>query len=117
MKLLNSPNRWSCLPTAFAMCLDVEVQDILNWLQHDGSDIIWPELHEPYKRRSFGVSEMIDYCFFNKNRLVHCIDFHPVLAPPPDVTVTPYELYSEEYLSRRGIKYLDAGSGVITGRF
>jgi hypothetical protein len=60
--MLIQPNDWSCLPTAFAMVTHSLPRDIFEFINHDGSEIIWPELPEPYCRRSFAIDEMIDYC-------------------------------------------------------
>lgn len=60
------PNGWSCLATAFAICLDVPVKDIFKWLGHDGSEIIYEDVPEPYCRRSFHPQELIDYCYLNR---------------------------------------------------
>jgi hypothetical protein len=54
-----SPNKWSCLPTAFAMVIDRYVEDLIKDIGHDGSEIIWPELPEPYCRRSFHIQEIL----------------------------------------------------------
>lgn len=56
------PNRWSCLPTAFAMCLDMPVNEFISKVGHDGSGIRFPDLKEPYNRQSFHMQEMIDAC-------------------------------------------------------
>lgn len=61
MKGLIQPNGWSCLPTAFAMILQVEVDEIFNYLDHDGSEILWPNLGDPWGRRSFHIQEMINF--------------------------------------------------------
>lgn len=56
------PNVWSCLPTALAIVLGVPVQEIFDYLGHDGSQIFWPDLDDPWRRRSFHMQEMVDYC-------------------------------------------------------
>lgn len=56
------PNAWSCLPTAFAMVLQTTPAAIFEFLEHDGSEIVWPELKDPQQRRSFHIQEMIDFC-------------------------------------------------------
>ena len=60
-----SPNGWSCLPTAFAIVLGVPVKNIIDFLNHDGSEVLWPNLPEPRCRRSFHVQEVINYCLAN----------------------------------------------------
>jgi hypothetical protein len=59
-------NRWSCLPTSFALVLKVPVQSIIDWIGHDGSEILWPDLPEPLKRRGFHIQELIDFCWMLK---------------------------------------------------
>ena len=63
IKLQKQPNQWSCLPTAFAMVVGMDAIDFIKGLDHDGSDIIHPNLEEPYCRRSFHIQEMIDICW------------------------------------------------------
>lgn len=60
LSLRISPNHWSCIPTSFAMVFGIPVQKIFDKLGHDGSEILFPELPEPYCRRSFHVQEMVD---------------------------------------------------------
>ena len=55
------PNGWSCLPTSFAIALGVPVSDIFDYLEHDGSEEVFPGREEPYNRRSFHPQELIDY--------------------------------------------------------
>jgi len=57
MKLFVQPSRWSCLPTAFAMCCDVPPEKIFEIIGHDGSSILYPELPDPVRRRAFHFHE------------------------------------------------------------
>ncbi len=61
MKLVLSPNNYSCLPACFASLLEVEVAEIVEYLQHDGSEIILPSLMAPYCYKGFHIQEMIAY--------------------------------------------------------
>lgn len=48
MKLLKSPNNWSCLLYSAAMVMDVEPKTITDWLGHDGSERVgkyWRGFH------------------------------------------------------------------------
>jgi hypothetical protein len=47
-----------CLPACFASILNVEIDDILNFVGHDGKEIVIPELAPPYCFRGFHVQEM-----------------------------------------------------------
>jgi hypothetical protein len=60
MKIQKQPNRWSCLPTAFAIALDVDVNLFIKHIGHDGSEFIWPEMPEPMRRRAFHIQECLD---------------------------------------------------------
>lgn len=59
MKLQINPNAWSCVPTAFAMVLDMPVEDLIKETGHDGSEILYEDLPEPFRRRSFHLQEIV----------------------------------------------------------
>jgi hypothetical protein len=42
------------------MAFDVPVARIISLVGHDGSEIAWPELKEPYNRRGFHLQEMTE---------------------------------------------------------
>jgi len=65
------PNRWSCLPTAFAMAMGEPVKDIMDYLGHDGSEIIWPDLPEPKCRRAFHPQEIVMFAFMRGWAAIH----------------------------------------------
>lgn len=75
MILQRSPNRWSCLASSFAMALDVPIDSLIKMVGHDGSEIVWPELPEPTRRRGHHVQEMI--------YAAYCLGF----------SVTPFEAF------------------------
>jgi hypothetical protein len=114
MRLQRQPNRWSCLPTAFAMALDIPVKEFLHRVGHDGSRIAFPTESEPACRRGFHVQECIDVAV----RLgygVTPIELFPRHAPSltvPPITITFGNELSNE---RRFARFIDAGRGVITG--
>jgi hypothetical protein len=62
MKLIRSPKRGWCLPTAFAMCLDIVPQDVVDKIGHDGQEVINPDKDEPECFRGFHTQELIDAC-------------------------------------------------------
>ena len=62
MNLQTQPNSWSCLPTAFAIALDVPISGIFECCGHDGSDIVFPKRTDPHGRRSFHIAEMVEFC-------------------------------------------------------
>lgn len=65
MRHQRQPNRWSCVPTAFAMVINMDVAEMLDRIGHDGSEILYPDLEEPSCRRSFHPQEclqVLDSC-------------------------------------------------------
>lgn len=69
MTLQLQPNKWSCLVTAFAMALDINVNDLIKSLGHDGSEIKFPELGER-GRRGHHTQEIVDLCIKNGIKVV-----------------------------------------------
>ena len=59
MNIQKQPNSWSCLVTAFAMAMDIPVEQLINELGHNGSEILWPNYPEPLRRRAFSFDEMM----------------------------------------------------------
>lgn len=78
VKLLIQPNRWSCLPTAIAMVLDISIDEVIRIVGHDGSRIQWHNQSEPSNRRSFHVQEMVKLCLI-KNHLAVSIECSPTI--------------------------------------
>lgn len=106
MKRQAQPNKWSCLPTAFAMMLDVDVQSIFDWLKHDGSEVWFPEYDHPYDTRSFHIQEMVDYAWVAHRRPVILIEASPAIQSRDGGTVKQLpipESRMESYLVRDGV--------------
>lgn len=57
MKLIESPNKWSCLPCSFAMVLGISLSEMLGRIGHTGDEIVFPHLPEPLRRRTFHIQE------------------------------------------------------------
>jgi hypothetical protein len=83
MQLEIQPTGWSCLPTSVSMLLSKyikqhKVDNIFDFLHHDGGEIVYPGLREPNGRRGFTNNEMIDYCLgLGYAYLVY--DFKPIV--------------------------------------
>jgi hypothetical protein len=80
MKAQKNPNAWSCLPTAFAIALDVEVENMIAQIGHDGSEITHAGLPDPLRRRGFHPQECIEVCM-RDNIAVTQIDMTPSAVP------------------------------------
>lgn len=71
------------------MALDCNLQYLLDKLGHDGSEVIWPNLSEPYRRRAFHIQEMI-WLARGIGFSVTPFEARPTLQPP--AAVSPYEV-------------------------
>jgi hypothetical protein len=104
--------RWMCLPTAFAMALDMPVATLLATIGHDGSEIIFPGLPEPLCRRCFHVQELLQVAL-SRGFAVTPVELFPVLRPTdtgPHMTV----LYPDNNW-RRFEETIRTSRGVIEG--
>jgi hypothetical protein len=80
------------------MVLDCLPKDIYDYLGHDGSEIIWPDLPDPYKRRAFHIQEMVDFCIEN---LVYPIEItQDCRYTPPNIEEPLFDPYKEKALDR-----------------
>jgi hypothetical protein len=79
MELIKTPNRWSCLPTSFAMACRVPVESFLKLIGNDGSEIIRLEEPEPLKRRGFHVQECI-YVAYTFGYMTTPFEAEPILT-------------------------------------
>lgn len=110
MEMQLQPNRWTCVPAAFAIATNTSITDIFDFIGHDGSEILWPQLNEPFRRRSFHIQEMIDYCLD--------LDVYPV-----EIQAAPFtwpEGIDEESVLEISLvvpieRYLQTRIGVICG--
>lgn len=62
------------------MVLNVEEQEIIDYIGHDGSEIIFPNLKEPECRRGFHIQELIDFTL-SKDKSVIEIEGQCVQGP------------------------------------
>jgi hypothetical protein len=83
MRLLRKPERWMCLPTSFAMVLDLPLSAIFDEIGHDGSPITWPDLPEPLRRRGFHPQELVHVCL-SHGHAATLVELYPVLRTTPD---------------------------------
>ena len=71
MLLQKQPNSWSCLPTAFAMVMDLPVEELILATGHDGSAELWERYHQSWHiqeiilaalKLGFATTELHDVC-------------------------------------------------------
>ena len=118
MNLQRSPNRWSCLITSAAMILDTNVEVLIEELGHDGSEILWPKLPDPQRRRSFHIQEIIDLAI-NRDVWLTPIEAQPMSLPSPrgiEQLGLPIAPYRVEMPSRRLNSYLKYRRAILIGQ-
>lgn len=102
---LRQPNRWTCLPTSFAMVLNITFEEVMSNLCHDGSEIVRPSDPEPNNRKGFIPEEFIHVCDKHGFWCVPCINTY----------------YSEGEFTRGGpltwiLDMIDKYNGVMCGQ-
>lgn len=113
MILLQQPNRWSCLITSWAMVLNVSVEDLCLLIGHDGSEILYPDIPEPQKRRSFHPAE------FNRPALSSGFAVVPIELNPCWVIPDSEDVEKLEHLEGNKtniLSWMNKYDGVITGQ-
>jgi hypothetical protein len=118
MEPIKNPNGWSCLPTAFATAIRVPLNDVLTFVGHDGSEIIYDHLSDPDSRRGFHYQEMIKMCL-KLGKAVTRIELAPRLKLRDTseeahiVDIGGFEWFSTNMFHSRGV--IDCRTAVGTG--
>ncbi len=107
-----SPNRWSCLACSFAQALGVTLEEIIEFVGHDGSQIINPLAPEPFCRKSFHPQEMIDFCLSLGKGVTEIQKFPTSINEYSENERTVFELGKA---FKRFEKYLSENKGVLCG--
>ena len=113
MELQHRSEPWMCMPLAFAIAVDMPVDDLLAAIGHDGSEIVFPSLPEPLCRRCFHVQELIQVAL-SRGFAVTPIELFPVLQPADDAPIHTTVLYADNNW-RRFEATIQASRGVIHG--
>ena len=106
MILQLAPNRWSCLPTAFAIAIGCPIENLIKSIGHDGSEIIWPNFPEPTCRRGFHVQELIAV-LYRCGYSVTPVETFSRIAPNKfthTLTIDNNETFSEVVKATRGVQ-------------
>jgi hypothetical protein len=110
MQLQKSPNRWSCIPTATAIILDVPLSEVLRIVGYDGSKVLWPELPEPICRESFHI-EIMQYVALKCGMALVPFISKISYAPIPDSLVQHYDL------SHHLLEVMNKYNALLLGRY
>lgn len=111
MQLQQRPEPWMCLPLSFAIALNIPVEQILADVGHDGSEIVFPMLPEPLRRRCFHIQEMIRVAIA-RGFTVTPVELFPVLSPTPRFR---HIVYFPGGNWPRFIETVYTSAGVLTG--
>ena len=111
MKLQVQPERWQCAITAFAMALDISVNDLIRAVGHDGGEIIFPDLPEPANRHGHSIHELI-WAAIDMGYAVTPISVYPAIKPAPD-SMREYAIGTEIGNWRRFRTHVYGSVGVI----
>lgn len=118
MEPLKTPNGWSCLPTAFAIALEVPLDAVLGIVGHDGSEITHAGLPEPLCRRGFHPQEMIKMCL-EDGMSVTRVELYPSAIASNGVPHSPkrfdiggWEWFSENIFNSAGVLDCRTATGV-----
>lgn len=90
-----SPNSWSCLPTAVATAFDMEVENLIEEMGHDGSKITHAGLPEPMNRQGFHPQEMIEWCLQQEYGVTQ-IDMIPCAFSDPSQGIKIFNVMGEK---------------------
>ena len=117
MRLITKPNQWSCILAAFAMAMDVSVEELVSVIEHDGSEIVFPGLSEPMCRRGFHVQELIHAALWY-DLSVTPYELVPAIqsTPLPDIRTPNWFAINDPRRKRNFEIIVERHQGVITGR-
>lgn len=100
------PTAWSCLPTAFAIVIDRNVNELITLIGHDGGEIISPHVSAPFQVRGFHPQEMYRILW----DLGFCVtEFISSMSYVIDEWANPLELDNNLEM----LKYITSNPGVI----
>lgn len=108
MQMIRNQNHWGCLLASAAMVLDKHPDVLTELIGHDGSEIIFPGLPEPARRRGFHVQEIIE-CAHAYGYAVTPIDALPI-STPNGFNEYPVPLGLERFKKHLNVP------GIFTGR-
>lgn len=122
MQAVLTTNRWSCLPVAFINAMRIldensvpaSIDELIDFVGHDGSEILWPEEQAPNNRKGFADQEVIDYVW-TKGFAVTQILALPYMACASEPE-NRYMVFDPDRAIRRIGGYLDSNVGVVCGK-
>lgn len=108
MLIRTQPTRWSCVPSAFATVLNMEVETLLEYIGHDGSEIVFDDLPDPLCRRAFQTQELT-LVLWKLGYNVVSFDIEPLAF------VDPEHVFTLDHLEPEILKIMSESIGVGCG--
>lgn len=110
LRLQLNRNGHSCILASAAMILEVNQQVLIDEIGHDGSEILWPDLKEPFCRRGFHMQEIID-CAWRRGYVILEISAKPVCIPYYGAPLRVIPMPEERFL-----QYVRNNKGILAGQ-
>jgi len=116
MKLIKQPNSWSCTVAAAAMAFDYEIEEVIKWIGHDGSEVVHPGLKPPACFKGFHMQEIIDLGFLTGLSMT-CIEAKPSQTPDGEHIhdITKWGTFWFNCVQRFEF-YVDNNKGILIGK-
>jgi len=112
VKLLHQ-NSHQCLLYSAAMVLGEDPAVLLREIGHDGLDIWWSELYQPYCHRGHHIQEIID-CFVRRGFGLMPIQVYPTSKPRvADVEIK--QIYQEDVAVGRFLAHIGNRPAILIG--
>lgn len=92
------------------MVTQTTVESVFGYLGHDGSEILWPDLPEPLKRRAFHIEEM-QYAAYHYGWCLVPYYLGVNYCPLPDSKVAEYDFRDKFKLALRNY------DGILLGNY
>ena len=102
-----------CLLYSASMVLDIEPDELIEELGHDGLDVWWPQFNDARKFRGHNMQEIID-CAIRRRIAFFPIDACPMQAPVNGAPQFTFE--SRKYAEERFLSYLSGTSAILVGQ-
>lgn len=106
-----APSEHTCVPTCFAIMLGVDVNELIQDLGHDGTELVMDDVPAPYCYKGFTIQEMVTYC------LVKC-NVYVTVFEKDELVVYGYEDKFKDVHKEYDLKVLmEKYNGIVFGMF
>lgn len=104
-------NNWSCLPSAFGICMGVTLEKMIELIGHDGSAEIWPRDPSPLNRRGFHIQEILHACY-KLNYFAMPVALNPTLSNDRGPAIQIHDTFFEDAKTKLGVHLGISDAGI-----